>query len=488
MVSHLRRQAHPTDAVVAIVVLLMMLLVLPLRALARDLGADIETTKTDAGEQQQPAGAHLEEAAQLPHDEAAKKKFVTNVFYDTSLRQVLADIATQTGVIIVPDISVQGIVTCELHDVPLDEALQIVLSVGNFTFRHMDGYILVGSTEPDSPSFSKLSETRRLRLNYVKAEDAVKMLSEPMRKFASANAATNTVCVTAPPPVLERILGDIRLLDEPPQQILLDALVVCMGSNDLLNLGVEWDWPKVSAGMFSNSDLHGKAAPAGASWPWGIGVGYTPGKEFTNSLLLTLNLLAQNDEATIIASPQVMAQDGKEAEIKVTTEEYFEILTQSYYYVRGELEKIEVGTKLKITPRVGNNGDITLEMSTEASDVVARGANNLPVVTRRIANSAVRVENGGTAVVAGLVDDRRRQTNSRVPGIGMIPLLGSLFRNDAASETRRQVAVFVTPRLMPQREAVLSEMPAGRAAIDPVGREFKKALAESLSRARKAGM
>ncbi len=430
-------------------------------------------------EQQKQSKAEPEKASD---SDPNRSQLVTNMFYDTPIRQVLADISAQTGVIILPDISVQGIVTCELQDVPLEQALQIVLSSGNFVFRQMDGYILVGSADSESPSFSRLSETRRIKMNYIKAEDAVKMLVEPMQKFASANVTSNTVSATAPAELLERIISDLKLIDQPSRHVMLDARVVAMERGDLLNLGVQWDWPEIRAGTFSDSEHHGGGATERVDWPWGIQIGYTTGQEFTNSLLLTLNLLAQNDEATVLASPQVLAQDGQEAEIKVVTQEYFKISQEAYYYTRFELETIETGTTLTITPHIGDNNEITLEISAEVSDVIARGEDNLPVVTRRTTKNTVRIEDGGTAAVAGLMDNRTRSQKSRAPGLADIPILGALFRNKNRIKSSRQVSVFVTARLMPETGRLRQEPVEDQTLIELVGEEFKKDLQKTLSR------
>jgi len=248
-----------------------------------------------------------------------------------------------------------------------------------------------------------------------------------------------------------------------------------------LNLGLQWDWPGISAGTYSNSELHGGQRGSSSRWPWGIQVGYTTGKEFTNSLLLTLNLLSENDEATVVASPHVMAQDGKEAQIKVVTEEYFKITEESSYYTRFELETIETGTILTITPRIGDNNEITLEMITEVSDVIARGEDNLPIVTRRSTKNTVRIEDGGTAAVAGLMDTRKRIQNSKAPGLGDIPILGLFFNNTNKSESKRQVAVFITARLMSGKGKLGQESTGYLTPIQPVGEEFKIVLREAIS-------
>lgn len=416
--------------------------------------------------------------ARLPKTNT-KPALVNNVFFDTDLRQALQDIAAQVGAIIIPEASVTGIVSCELKNVPLDKALEIILAGTGYVVKKTPDYYLVCSTDPKGTAFPLISGTRVIKLNYVKAATATRLLSPSLRGYVQADADTNTVCVTAPPALMERILADIGLLDRAPRHIMLDARIVVMEHDDLLDLGIQWGWPQVKAGIFTSSDYHGGGL-SGPDWPWGVQIGYTTGKEFTNSLLLTLTLLSQNDEATVLASPQVMAQDGKEAEIAVRTEEYFEIVSQGYY-VQSTLQKVESGTLLKITPRIGENDEITLEMSTEVSDVVGRGERNLPVITRRTAKSTVRVKNGGTAAVAGLMLSRSRVAESGVPGLAGLPLVGPLFRRDIDSKSSRQVTVFVTARLMPDTDAKAAK-PADRPVIKLVGEEFREQLRESLRR------
>ncbi|GAI49322.1 unnamed protein product, partial [marine sediment metagenome] len=173
---------------------------------------------------------------------------------------------------------------------------------------------------------------------------------------------------------MERIISDLKQIDHVRPAVLLDARIVVMVRGNLLNLGVEWGFPSISVGAFSN-DLLGRGitgmADFGGRMPWGLSIGYTPDATFTNSLNLALNLLAQNDEATILSNPQILAQDGKVAEFNVVTEEYYMMSAEEgggYYYSRAELQQIESGTKLSITPYIGDNNDITLELAIEVSD------------------------------------------------------------------------------------------------------------------------
>ncbi|HEX7008958.1 MAG TPA: type II and III secretion system protein, partial [Phycisphaeraceae bacterium] len=263
---------------------------------------------------------------------------------------------------------------------------------------------------------------------------------------------------------------------------MLDARVVVLERNDLLQLGVEWNFPRIQAGAFTDSDRRGGGVP-GPDWPWAIRIGYTPSKEFTNALLLTLNLLAQNGEATIVSSPQLMAEDAREAGMSVTTEEYFQIVSEGVL-TQVDLETIESGTTLKITPRVGDQDQITLEMAIEVSDVVSRGQDNLPVVTRRKANTTVRVRDGGTAVIAGLMDSRTELIERNVPGAADVPMLGHLFQNDAATNESKQLAVFITATLVDEAE-LTAESQRDKPRIAPVDEEaFRRSLREAIEQLR----
>ena len=343
---------------------------------------------------------------------------------------------------IVPDISVQGFVSCELKEVSLHKALEIVLASGNFGYKEMDGYILVGTIDPESPTFRRLSDTQTVLLNYAKPTEVLASLGATYGKYATANDQNRSISITAPLDLLDHITANIVALDRAPRQVTLEARIVVIEKEDLENIGVTWDMPSASVGGFWNESLYG------LDMPWGLQVGYTPDRDFTSALLLSLNLLTSNQQAYIVSNPKVMAQDGKEAEIKVTTEEYFEIVRTTGVYVESDLETIETGTILKIVPTIAGNDDITLTMATEVSDVVARGADGLPIITRRTASSTIRVKDGGTAVVAGLIDSSHTRILQGVPGYKDLPVIGHLFKNAENNNSSKQIAVFITPRLL----------------------------------------
>ncbi len=406
-----------------------------------------------------------------PGEVVPQVPLISNTFLDDPLLDVLQGIAADANVTIIPDETVVGSVTCTLKNVTVETALDIVLAGTPYVWKKTEHFYLVASGQITTAGlenvlFAQMSETHRITMSYVTAEAAVGLLSTAFRPYVQSEIGppgtdTFTVVVTAPPALAKRIIDDLKQIDKVRLQVLLDARIVVMERGNLLNLGVQWGWPKISFGMFGN-DLSGKGASGqmdfGGDIPWGLSIGYTPDATFTNSLEIALNLLSQNDEATIIANPQVLAQDGKVAEINVMTEEYYFMTGAQNFQQVGffgsyysELEKVESGTKLNITPHIGDNNDITLALAIEVSDSIPRGReSDLPVVTRRTSTNTVRIKDGGTVALAGLTENRTRTDKRRVPGLSKLPLIGGLFKNTNDEAASREIAVFVTAHIIPE--------------------------------------
>jgi len=385
---------------------------------------------------------------------------VISSIYDGDLSIVLQDLAADAAVTIVADPEIQGQVSVDFsRGVRMEKALDTVLAGSGYDWRKTPYYYLVSSVRPEDVSFLPGSETRRVKLAYLQGSVAAALLSTSFRQYVQADPTGRVVSVTGPRSIVERIAQDLAALDIRPRQVLLDARIVTMEKGDLLNIGVEWGFPKTSVGMFSNN-MKGGGDPlldfAGAS-PWGIQIGYSPDATFTEALTMQLNLMVENEEAKIVANPQVMAQDSKPAEIRVVREEYYMMTDLTglnsglTFASRAELEKVESGTILEITPYISDANEIVLVVAAELSDSVPRGREtDLPVVTRRSTRNEVIVKDGGTVAIAGLQQHKTVDNNKAVPGISKIPLLGKLFQNDNNVGTSREIAIFVTARLIPE--------------------------------------
>lgn len=400
---------------------------------------------------------------------------ISNVFLDSDIRQSLNDIAVDAGVTIVVGPAVSGLVTAELENVTLDEALEILLAGTGYLVERRPNYYVVYKPDPQSPAFRQYSETTMHKLNNITAEELNTLLPSHLREIVTSGTEANMVVISAPSQVKAEALRVIQEIDRPRRHVLLRSRIVVMDNDNLRNIGLEWGFPGLSAGAQINDAI----AP---NVSFGVQAGYTPDREFTDSLLVSLNLLQRNQMLEVIADPSVMVQDGNEATVAVRREEFFRILAGLGVstFVTGAIEQIETGTLLEIVPRIGDNDEITLEISTEVSGVVARRGDDLPVVSRRTANSVVQLRNGGTAAIAGLIDTRQENIARDVPRVARLPIVGRFFQNDSVQREGTSVCVFITAEIVNHDEVMSYVSPVTMTPPTQVDEELFRQQLEKL--------
>jgi type IV pilus assembly protein PilQ len=385
--------------------------------------------------------------------EEEEQPMVSNVFYDTDLRQAIADIAAQAGVSIIMDETVQGLITVEILDLPLEDALSRMLSPLGFTFRKMNGYYVVGSAYPDSPSFAILSATEVIQLNYLRAQDVPLVLSSFYAPFLRVNQETNTLAVTASPEILARIKEDLSRIDIPPKQIMIEAVVTEFSQDARKELGLDYSWIGAKEGKSLSiiapftelldstlGNLIYKRHGAGRGWSYDI--------------IGILKTFIDDGKVKIRANPRIATVEGHKATIFIGREQYYSLVTGQVGYQYAQLEKILSGVSLTITPYLAENGDITVEIEPEVADVVGTGTDNLPVLAKRAVKTKIRVPEGETIVIGGLVQETENLRGWKIPILGQIPILGYLFSHTSKVTEKREVIIFLTPHVLTGEETV----------------------------------
>lgn len=284
-----------------------------------------------------------------------------------------------------------------------------------------------------------------------------------------ADPATNSLLVTARPDEFAALKEIIEKLDKVRKQVFIEALIMEVNTEAQINLGVSW----IGAGEKNDITGIGGVNLSDASFvlggnrmaslPGGASLGFILSDVFniggsSYNIQSIINLTKGNSDVHVLSTPQLLTLDNEEATVEVvdnipytkesTIKNDNDFTTQSMDYK-------DVGVKLKITPRISEDGDLRLEVDQEVSRltsglVTLRNGDQIiaPTTRKRGIKSTIHLRDGQTAVIGGLLDDQGTFNEQKVPGLGDIPLLGWLFKARSKQSTRTNLFVFITPKVI----------------------------------------
>ncbi len=370
-----------------------------------------------------------------PEPTLSEEFLISNIFVETDLREALAEIAINAGISIIPDDDVQGVISMGLKEVSLERALKMLLTPGGYVFNKINDYYVITSPDPKSRSYQAIVKMYRYKPRYLKAKDLVGILPPFYAEYVKTDVESNTVVITTVPEIANKLLQEFAAIDQPiTKQVLIEVLVTELSEGVEKNLGIKWLW--------QNEDS--KVERTSVTTPE-LNIGYLK-SGFSEQISMTLDALIERGQGTVRANPNIVTLEAKEATIFMGTEEYFRI--SGDVYNRGNLERISTGILLKVTPYIGDGGEITLELNPEVSDVVSIGIEGLPIVSKRNVRTTVRVKDGETITIGGLVREREEKRVSKVPILGSLPVIGFFFNHIHTDNVRTKVYIFITPHII----------------------------------------
>ncbi|MGA1577597.1 MAG: type II secretion system secretin GspD [Steroidobacteraceae bacterium] len=292
-----------------------------------------------------------------------------------------------------------------------------------------------------------------------------------------AEPDTNALVVTAPPKIMRSLMQVVDRLDIRRAQVMIEAMLVEVSTDAARDLGVNWviDGSKDNflVGLFNQpiagvslSDVAtgvgavdaGNIATAAAAAPGGFTVAAGRVQDSGTNFAAILRALSSDGDTNVVSMPSVITLDNEEAEIKVAQEVPFK--TGSFSNTGSNIpgvnpfttiERKEVGNILKITPQITDEDTILLKIEQESSGIAAAAAqvsNEDLITNKRTITTRVLVDDGGMIVLGGLIEDRLTDSQSRVPLLGSIPLLGELFKSRSVKKTKTNLMVFIRPRVI----------------------------------------
>ncbi|HAC67175.1 MAG TPA: type IV pilus secretin PilQ [Pseudomonas sp.] len=415
-------------------------------------------------------------------------------FQDIDVRSVLQLIADFTNLNLVASDTVQGNITLRLQNVPWDQALDLILKTKGLDKRQIGNVLLVAPADEiaarerqeleSQKQIQQLAPLRRdlIQVNYAKAADIAKLFQSVTsadktadeRGSISVDERTNSIIAYQTQNRLDELRRIVSQLDIPVRQVMIEARLVEANVDYSKQLGVRWGGNSTSG----NFAVYGKdgattvdtttrqaylpgtstignftAASGVAPTPFvdmgvagstsGIGIGFMAGGHMLD---LQLSALQSSGNGEIISQPKVVTSDKETAKILRGTEIPYQEASSSG---ATSTSFKQAALSLEVTPQITPDNRIIMEVKVNKDAPDYQNAlNGVPPISKNEVNAKVLVSDGETIVLGGVFSNTQTKSTTKVPMLGDIPYVGRLFRRDSVTDSKVELLIFLTPRIM----------------------------------------
>ncbi len=401
-------------------------------------------------------------------------------FQDIDVRSVLQLIADFTDLNLVASDTVQGNITLRLQNVPWDQALDLVLKTKGLDKRKVGNVLLVAPAEEiaarerqeleSQKQIAELAPLRRelIQVNYAKASDIAKLFQSVTGTASGPGAAaaaaantdnrgsitvddrTNSIIAYQTQERLDELRRIVSQLDIPVRQVMIEARIVEASVDYTKELGVNWSGSLSNRGNFTVSGATNSTGTtfvdlgvSTASPTSGIGIGFVT----NNTVLdLQLNAMEKTGNGEVVSQPKVVTSDKETAKILKGTEVPYQEASSSG---ATSVSFKEAALSLEVTPQITPDNRIIMQVKVNKDEPDYQNAlNGVPPIKKNEVNAKVLVNDGETIVIGGVFSNTQTKTTAKVPFLGDVPVVGRLFKNDYVTDTKNELLVFLTPRIM----------------------------------------
>ena len=388
---------------------------------------------------------------------------------DAFLPSILAILAKESGYNIVtdPNVNKQDKVSVHLDEVPIEQAINLVVRAVGLSYEVVGNSFLIADPKKLKEEVGVTSYV--VTLKYAAAAD-VKNLLQDISEQVQVDIPGNKLLVNASPKKIAEIIKVVESIDVPAIQIMLETRLIEVAADVEEQLGL--DWSKISSYSTILAENGVPLQEGGGSVvpddqtigqkPATMGFNRLSGKKDETAIIpryfsrqltafdLTLDLLLRNNKAEVLADSRLTTINGREANIKLVDIVPY-ILSSGGVGGQVQVQKEEVGIKLNILPTVNTDGYITVKVEPEVSTIfefIGPDA-NIPRVKSRTSSTTIRVKDGESIVIGGLLSNDKKQTTYKVPILHKIPIIGSkLFTSRGVIERKTDLVIQITPKII----------------------------------------
>ncbi len=394
-------------------------------------------------------------------------------FKDVDIADVLRLVAEVSDLNVIAGDEVKGKVTIRLIDVPWDQALDVILLTKGLGFMRVGNVLRIANADVLSKEEEARLQERRAKekledlvvklqpVNYAKVNDIQQMVQRLLTPRGTVNIdkRTNTLIIKDIASVIDEATALIKAIDTQTPQVMIESKIVEATLDFAREFGVSWGFgvnplttdqiggdafhlsPDANDGLGNNAQFTNPVA--GVSSLYNLGA-------FILDEKLNLNLQLQAAESTgdgkVISSPRLVTLDNSPAKI----EQGVSIPFQTFENGDAQLEFVDAVLSLNVTPHITADRSIIMKVkvSRNAPDTSVFTLTGSPAIAKNQVDTETLVKDGQTLVIGGIYVVDTSQKQSRVPYLHSIPLLGALFRSDSVVDKRKELLIFVTPRIV----------------------------------------
>jgi general secretion pathway protein D len=397
------------------------------------------------------------QAMTVPSLSQVYKKPINLEFRDTSIKLVFDALSRTTGInfIFDRDVKPDQRTTVFLKQTSLDDAIDVILSTGQLEKKVLNSssVLIYPSTPAKQHEYQDLM-VRAFYLSNVEAKQAANMLKTVLKlKDIYVDDKYNMLVLRESPEAIGLAEKLIRLQDLDEPEVMLEVEVLEINRSRLLNAGIQWsDQLTVTPlGGTTTTPTNGTSATTAT-------MKLSDLKALTSDTIgisvpsATINLQKTDGDANLLANPRIRVRDREKAKILIGDKVPVVTTTTTNTFVTENIQYLDVGLKLEVEPEIHLHDEVGLKLSLEVSSLVSsvktnNGSQAYQIGTRNF-SSALRLKDGETQILAGLINDEDRSSANRIPLIGELPLLGRLFGNQNDSRNKTEIVLSITPHLI----------------------------------------
>jgi general secretion pathway protein D len=393
-------------------------------------------------------------------------------FAQTEMEVVLNALASAVGFNLIVGPNVGGKVDVYLSEVDWEVALNSIVEAHGYRYFWNQDVLVVLSSEESVPGglehrvvhlrYAEPEVVKNALVNALSAQGKIELVSgSATAAGANKGAGKPVIVLTETPQLIEGVVALIDSLDVPVPQFEIEVKFVETDLDDDLNVGFGWP-TRIGASVvtdITNTDETETQTPSSARYPIPDGKIWQFGTLNVDQLSGFVEFLQQNGSARILSDPRVTVLENEKATMQVTTTIPVQTLNR---FTEGaviqdivDFQDLDVGITLSVTPRLNADNRITLDVEPVVEEITGFTGppdNQRPITAKRRVKTRVRVTNGETLVIGGLVKETKFATRNRVFFLGSIPILGALFTHKTEETQKTDLLMFITPRIVSDSE------------------------------------